>query len=99
MNLFIFRISPKQRLAKVYISNVLNQFLAVQRTEHQSQIDFIADCAGMLSLFVGTSALSFVEVIYYFTLHLGCSHHRTISIAPSRVIKDVDKKIKSGNVR
>lgn len=35
-------------------------------------VDFLANCGGLLGLFVGVSVLSIVEVFYYFILRLAC---------------------------
>lgn len=40
-------------------------------------LDFIANCGGLLGLFVGFSFLSFVELIYYLIVRLPCSLRRT----------------------
>jgi hypothetical protein len=46
------------------------QFMATKRAELYGQTDFIANCGGLLGLFMGISFLSFVELIYYFTIRL-----------------------------
>lgn len=45
----------------------------------------MANCGGLLGLFMGVSVLSIVEVIYYFTLRLGC----TLRIRRSRKRKSL----------
>lgn len=46
------------------------QFIPMKRTELYTDLDFISNCGGLLSLFIGTSLLSIVEVIYFFTIRL-----------------------------
>lgn len=50
-----------------------HQFITSKRSELYGPTDFLANCGGLLGLFMGVSCLSIVEVIYYFTLRLGCS--------------------------
>jgi acid-sensing ion channel, other len=49
------------------------QFFASKRSELYGQTDFIANCGGLLGLFMGVSLLSIVEVFYFFTLRLCCT--------------------------
>lgn len=50
-----------------------HQFITSKRSELYGQTDFLANCGGLLGLFMGVSVLSIVEVIYYCTLRLGCT--------------------------
>lgn len=50
-----------------------HQFITSKRSELYGQTDFLANCGGLLGLFMGVSLLSIVEVIYYCTLRLGCT--------------------------
>lgn len=50
-----------------------HQFITSKRSELYGLTDFLANCGGLLGLFMGVSCLSIVEIIYYFTLRLGCS--------------------------
>lgn len=43
---------------------------AEQRKETNTITDFLAACGSLLGLFLGISALSIIELIYYVTLHL-----------------------------
>lgn len=47
-----------------------SQFLAMSRLAAYGVSDFIADCGGLLGLFMGLSFLSVVEVIYFATIRL-----------------------------
>ncbi|XP_045451667.1 pickpocket protein 28-like [Melitaea cinxia] len=44
------------------------QFIKVRRSELYGHTDFLANCGGLLGLFLGFSLLSVVEFIYFFTL-------------------------------
>lgn len=50
-----------------------HQFITSKRSELYGQTDFLANCGGLLGLFMGVSVLSIIEVIYYCTLRLGCT--------------------------
>lgn len=47
-----------------------NEFITSKRSELYGWIDFLAAMGGLLGLFIGVTALSFVEIFYYFTLRL-----------------------------
>ncbi|XP_071443231.1 pickpocket protein 28-like [Hetaerina americana] len=46
------------------------QFITSRRGELYGQTDFLANCGGLLGLFMGFSFLSLVEIVYFFTLRL-----------------------------
>ncbi|KAM3965775.1 pickpocket protein 28 [Aphomia sociella] len=48
------------------------QFITSRRSELYGQTDFLANCGGLLGLFMGFSILSMVEILYFFTLRLWC---------------------------
>ncbi|XP_045451415.1 pickpocket protein 28-like [Melitaea cinxia] len=48
------------------------QFIKVRRSELYGHTDFLANCGGLLGLFLGFSLLSVVEFIYFFTLRVCC---------------------------
>lgn len=50
-----------------------NQFITSKRSELYGLTDFLANCGGLLGLFMGFSLLSIVEIIYYCTLRLICN--------------------------
>lgn len=45
-----------------------DQFIALKRAELFGITDFIANCGGLLGLFMGVSLLSIVEIIYFCTI-------------------------------
>lgn len=71
-----------------------HQFITSKRSELYGLTDFMANCGGLLGLFMGVSVLSIVEVIYYFTLRLGC----TLRIRRSRRRKSERAKKNAGAV-
>lgn len=44
------------------------QFITSRRSELYGQTDFLANCGGLLGLFMGFSILSLVEILYFLTL-------------------------------
>ncbi|XP_065361239.1 pickpocket protein 28 [Calliphora vicina] len=46
------------------------QFLTSKRSELYGTTDFLANCGGLLGLFMGVSTLSIVEIIYFCTVRL-----------------------------
>ncbi|XP_045477140.1 pickpocket protein 28-like [Harmonia axyridis] len=49
------------------------QFITSERNELYGQTDFLANCGGLLGLFVGFSFLSIVEIVYFLSLRLFCN--------------------------
>lgn len=66
-------ISFRKQYAQIFISFKDNQVFASRRSELYGKTDFLANCGGLLGLFMGVSLLSVVEAIYYCTLRLGCN--------------------------
>lgn len=64
------------RIIRVTVSFKDQQYFASHRSELYDTMDFIASCGGILSLFMGISLLSFVEIIYFATLRLSCKLHK-----------------------
>lgn len=46
------------------------EFIQLKRNELYGWTDFIANCGGLLGLFMGVSFLSVIEIVYFFTLRL-----------------------------
>ncbi|XP_072945097.1 pickpocket protein 28-like [Epargyreus clarus] len=57
-------------LVKIYLKEL--QFTTMQRSELYGQVDFLANCGGLLGLFMGFSVLSVAEIIYFLTLRWWC---------------------------
>ncbi|XP_061393667.1 pickpocket protein 28-like [Musca vetustissima] len=57
-----------------------NHFITIKRSELYGLYDFIANCGGILGLFMGVSILSVIEIFYHLTLRLWANLKRKISI-------------------
>lgn len=60
----------RDELARVIIFFRDSQFITSKRSELYGPTDFLANCGGLLGLFMGVSILSLVEVVYFFTLRV-----------------------------
>lgn len=69
-------VSKGNRVIRLSILFKDQQYFASHRSELYGTMDFIAQCGGILSLFMGISILSFVEIIYFATLRLSCKLHK-----------------------
>ncbi|KAG7312367.1 hypothetical protein JYU34_001855 [Plutella xylostella] len=58
--------------ARVMIFFKEAQFITSRRSELYGQTDFLANCGGLLGLFMGFSILSVAEILYFLTLRLCC---------------------------
>ncbi|XP_055858324.1 pickpocket protein 28-like [Episyrphus balteatus] len=63
-------IDPGIRSARLTIYFKEAVFNALRRSELYSTTQFIANCGGLLGLFMGVSILSLVEFVYFFTIRL-----------------------------
>lgn len=75
IQLFFFYIHRRQ-YARIIITFKENQFFAWRRSELYGGTDFIANCGGLLGLFMGVSVLSIVEALYFCTIRLCCNLRR-----------------------
>lgn len=57
-------------LSRVTIFVKRTHFLSKRRKELYGTREFVSSCGGLLSLFLGVSLLSFVELLYFMTLRL-----------------------------
>ncbi|GBP43266.1 Pickpocket protein 28 [Eumeta japonica] len=55
-------------IAKLEVNFKDSQFSSLSRSELFGLTDFMANCGGLLGLFLGFSFLSIIEILYYFTL-------------------------------
>ncbi|XP_071443236.1 pickpocket protein 28-like [Hetaerina americana] len=60
----------KIQVGKLSIFFKERQFTTKRRDQLYDQTDFIANCGGLLGLFMGFSFLSLVEIVYFFTFRL-----------------------------
>ncbi|KAK5641660.1 hypothetical protein RI129_010207 [Pyrocoelia pectoralis] len=49
------------------------QFITSERNELYGPTDFLANCGGLLGLFMGFSFLSVIEIVYFLSLRLACN--------------------------
>ncbi|XP_013148198.1 PREDICTED: sodium channel protein Nach [Papilio polytes] len=61
-----------QKFARVMIFFKEAQFITSRRSELYGQTDFLANCGGLLGLFMGFSILSVAEILYFLTLRIFC---------------------------
>uniref|UniRef100_A0A182RXW2 Uncharacterized protein n=1 Tax=Anopheles funestus TaxID=62324 RepID=A0A182RXW2_ANOFN len=59
----VLLFSPVYSVLQVYFQDT--HFIPAQRSELHGLVDFLANCGGLLGLFIGVSLLSIVEAIYY----------------------------------
>ncbi|XP_045500213.1 pickpocket protein 28-like [Colias croceus] len=65
-------IDPDLLYARVMIFFKEAQFITSRRSELYGQTDFLANCGGLLGLFMGFSILSVAEILYFLSLRLCC---------------------------
>ncbi|XP_055840713.1 pickpocket protein 28-like [Episyrphus balteatus] len=73
------------RLTLLQIKFEEDVFNGLLRSELYSITDFIANCGGLLGLFMGVSILSLVELVYFFTVRL------LMNLKERRQIQDVEQ--------
>ncbi|XP_058125994.1 pickpocket protein 28-like [Anopheles ziemanni] len=67
INLFPNKLNNSD-LSLIYIYFKEGHFNSIKRNQIFGVDDFIANCGGILGLFMGVSLLSIVEILYYFTM-------------------------------
>lgn len=60
----------RHQMSRISVFFMEPQVTTFRRNESQTYTDFLAICGGLLGLFLGVSALSIIEFIYYSTLRL-----------------------------
>jgi hypothetical protein len=50
-----------------------DQFITSKRSELYGRTDFLANCGGLLGLFMGVSLISILEIFYFCTIRLACN--------------------------
>lgn len=64
---------PNIQFARLSIFFKEAQFITSKRSELYGPTDFLANCGGLLGLFMGVSLLSFVELAYFCSVRLCCN--------------------------
>lgn len=82
MGQLIFSTLRASRITVVYQKSF---FISSHRSELYGRTEFLANCGGVVGLFIGLSILSFVEIVYFLTIRI-CfklrSRQRRLSIVP-----------------
>lgn len=86
----IFRIKPSHLLVSFEEQHVVTY----ERSARYTFADFLAICGGLLGLFLGISALSVIEFIYYSTLRLYWKLHYMKNKKRCRRITPVESDMK-----
>jgi Amiloride-sensitive sodium channel len=50
-----------------------NEFIALRRSQLYGTTEFLANCGGLLGLFLGFSIVSILELVYFCTIRLFCN--------------------------
>lgn len=61
-------VNFRVQFARLYIYFKEAQFITSKRSELYGTTDFLANCGGLLGLFMGVSLLSLVEIFYYLVI-------------------------------
>ncbi|XP_028176949.1 pickpocket protein 28-like [Ostrinia furnacalis] len=86
-DLTTYRLNPDPDIAQgwrlpsglvVYFSDEI--YTSLRRSELYGGVDFLANCGGIMGLFMGFSFLSLVEIIYYFSMRLFCHIRRSSTV-------------------
>ncbi|XP_059047783.1 pickpocket protein 28-like [Achroia grisella] len=64
------------------------KFVSMRRSELFGLTDFLANCGGLLGLFLGFSFLSLIEVVYFFTLRCGFLLKKDLDVDKDTAIKN-----------
>ncbi|XP_055382438.1 pickpocket protein 28-like [Condylostylus longicornis] len=65
-----FEESPGIRMTRLSIFFKESQYITSRRSELYGMTDFLANCGGLLALFMGVSALSLIEILYHCSIRL-----------------------------
>ncbi|XP_061710717.1 pickpocket protein 28-like [Cydia pomonella] len=68
------------------------RFVSMRRSELFGLTDFLANCGGLLGLFLGFSFLSLVEIFYFCTLRLWCTLKNDMKNEKKKLKESVYKK-------
>ncbi|XP_073941207.1 pickpocket protein 28-like [Choristoneura fumiferana] len=87
-----FEFLAKYNISKVEMYFKEPQFVSMRRSELFGLTDFLANCGGLLGLFLGFSFLSLIEIFYFCTLRLWCTLKKDIKIEKKRFKESMYKK-------
>lgn len=86
------RLDPKN-VAIVHVYYDRSTFRAHKKQELVGFTDFLSNIGGLLSLFMGFSLFSLIEIFYYLTIHPYCNYLRFAIQRRRANIREMDKKI------
>lgn len=65
-------------LTRITIFFKEDQFITSKRSQLYGITDFLSACGGLLGLFIGSSILSLIEIVYYVLLRIICKVDETL---------------------
>jgi Amiloride-sensitive sodium channel len=68
-----FNFFSSSQLARFTLFFKEGQFITSKRSELYGRTDFLANCGGLLGLFMGVSLISILEILYFCTIRLACN--------------------------
>jgi hypothetical protein len=72
-NILIPFLFYSMQLASLSLFFKEDQFITSRRSELYGRTDFLANCGGLLGLFMGVSLISILEIFYFCTIRLACN--------------------------
>ncbi|XP_073943360.1 pickpocket protein 28-like [Choristoneura fumiferana] len=87
-----FRFLDKYNFSKVEMYFKEPRFVSMRRSELFGLTDFLANCGGLLGLFLGFSFLSLIEIFYFCTLRLWCTLKKDIKIEKKKYRESMYKR-------
>ncbi|XP_063360609.1 pickpocket protein 28-like, partial [Cydia amplana] len=85
-------LQDNRRYSRLEIYFKEPRFVSMRRSELFGLTDFLANCGGLLGLFLGFSFLSFVEIFYFCTLRLWCTLKNDMKNEKKKLKESVYKK-------
>ncbi|XP_047984439.1 pickpocket protein 28-like [Leguminivora glycinivorella] len=87
-----YTISDNYNYSRLEIYFKEPRFVSMRRSELFGLTDFLANCGGLLGLFLGFSFLSLVEIFYFCTLRLWCTLKKDIKIEKKKLKESMYRK-------
>ncbi|GBP37386.1 Pickpocket protein 28 [Eumeta japonica] len=75
-NILNYTVNERYHYSRLLVYFKDSQFASMTRSELFGMTDFLANCGGLLGLFLGFSFLSLVEIIYFISLRQCCIEKR-----------------------
>ncbi|XP_063533447.1 pickpocket protein 28-like [Cydia strobilella] len=87
-----YTISDNYNYSRLEIYFKEPRFVSMRRSELFGLTDFLANCGGLLGLFLGFSFLSLAEIFYFCTFRLWCTLKKDIKIEKKKLKESMYKK-------